>query len=297
MWWAVLLVLGPPGTVDAATPGPGADRAGGARPVAPPAATANRAASPFPPGPAVDRRPPPKVAAARATLGAAAGTPAFRWPLDGTPRPVRRFDPPPRPWLPGHRGVDLAAASGATVRAAGAGTVLFAGVIAGRPVVTVGHAAGLRTTYEPVRPEVRPGDPVRPGVPLGVLLAGHPGCPTPACLHWGLRRGADYLDPLALLGLGPVRLLPVRDPSGPLTERTASGPFTGRTASGPLTERIASGPLIERTATGPLTERTARAACRCGRRGPGSGPGEQRGQPDRQPFVLLGRVVDLRTEP
>ncbi|NYF57500.1 murein DD-endopeptidase MepM/ murein hydrolase activator NlpD [Micromonospora purpureochromogenes] len=267
--WAVLLVLGPPGAVAVATPGPGAERAGGVRLVAPPAATVTRAVPLRPFGRAVDRRP-PKAAAARATLGAAAGTPAFRWPLDGTPRPVRRFDPPPRPWLPGHRGVDLAAASGATVRAAGAGTVLFAGVVAGRPVVTVGHAAGLRTTYEPVRPEVRPGDPVRPGTPLGVLLAGHPGCPGPACLHWGLRRGADYLDPLALLGLGPVRLLPVRDPSGPLTEQTASGA---------------------------LAERTARAACRCGRRGPGSGPGEQRGQPDRQPFVLLGGVVDLRAEP
>jgi hypothetical protein len=29
-----------------------------------------------------------------------------------------------------------------------------------------------------------------------------------ACLHWGLRSGALYLDPLILLGLGPVRLLP-----------------------------------------------------------------------------------------
>ncbi|MEU6076665.1 M23 family metallopeptidase [Micromonospora sp. NPDC047074] len=133
----------------------------------------------------------------------------FRWPLDGVPRPVRRFDPPPRPWLPGHRGVDLAAAPGATVRAAGAGTVLFAGVVAGRPVVTVGHHDGLRTTHEPVSPVVRPGDPLAAGTPLGTLLAGHPGCPAPACLHWGLRRGTDYLDPLALLGLGPVRLLPL----------------------------------------------------------------------------------------
>ncbi|WP_442933846.1 murein hydrolase activator EnvC family protein [Micromonospora sp. CPCC 206171] len=287
VWWTVLLVLGPPGAVVAATPGSGAGRAGGVWPVAPPAATATRAASPAPSGGAVDRRPPPKVAA-RASLGAAAGAPAFRWPLDGTPRPVRRFDPPPRPWLPGHRGVDLAGAAGATVRAAGAGTVLFAGVVAGRPVVTVGHAAGLRTTYEPVRPEVRPGDRVRPGAPLGVLLAGHPGCPSPACLHWGLRRGADYLDPLALLGLGPVRLLPVRDPSDPLTERTASGA---------LTERMASGTLTEQSASGALAERAARAVCRCGRRGPGSGSGEQRGQPDRQPFVLLGGVVDLRAEP
>ncbi|MET7376587.1 murein hydrolase activator EnvC family protein [Micromonospora arida] len=133
----------------------------------------------------------------------------FRWPVDGPPRPVRRFDPPPRPWLPGHRGVDLAAPAGAVVRSAGPGTVLFAGLVAGRPVVTVGHADGLRTTHEPVQPAVRPGQPVTAGAPLGELLPGHPGCPAEACLHWGLRRGEEYLDPLALLGLGPVRLLPV----------------------------------------------------------------------------------------
>ncbi|WP_407937879.1 M23 family metallopeptidase [Micromonospora viridifaciens] len=133
----------------------------------------------------------------------------FEWPLAGTPRPVRRFDPPPQPWLPGHRGVDLAAAPGVEVHAAGAGTVLFAGMVAGRPVVTVGHADGLRTTYEPVRPGLPVGAPVAAGTPIGALLAGHPGCPADACLHWGLRQGEEYLDPLALLGLGPVRLLPV----------------------------------------------------------------------------------------
>ena len=44
---------------------------------------------------------------------------------------VRRFSPPPHPWLPGHRGVDLAGRPGAVVRAAGAGTVVFAGTVAG----------------------------------------------------------------------------------------------------------------------------------------------------------------------
>jgi len=146
---------------------------------------------------------------------AAAGSPSrrvvptFRWPLPGEPPVVRRFDPPPQPWLPGHRGVDLAAGAGTPVLSAGDGVVTFAGAVAGRPVVTVGHANGLRTTYEPVHPVVEVGTPVLAGVPIGRLRAGHPGCAAPACLHWGLRRGDTYLDPLALLGRGPVRLLPL----------------------------------------------------------------------------------------
>jgi murein DD-endopeptidase MepM/ murein hydrolase activator NlpD len=133
----------------------------------------------------------------------------FGWPVDGA-RVVRRFDPPPRPWLPGHRGTDLAAAPGSVVRAAGAGTIVFAGQVAGRGVVSVAHPGGLRTTYEPVDVQARrPGDAVAAGAALGTLAAGHPGCPSAACLHWGLRRGADYLDPLTLLGLGRVRLLPL----------------------------------------------------------------------------------------
>jgi murein DD-endopeptidase MepM/ murein hydrolase activator NlpD len=141
-------------------------------------------------------------------LGPATG--GFRWPLDGVPRVVRRFDPPPRPWQAGHRGVDLAAPSGAAVRAVGPGTVLFAGMVAGRPVLSVAHPNGLRSTYEPVRSGVAAGDRVRAGDPIGALLPGHPGCAASgsACLHWGLRRGDEYLDPLLLVGLGRVRLLP-----------------------------------------------------------------------------------------
>jgi murein DD-endopeptidase MepM/ murein hydrolase activator NlpD len=76
-------------------------------------------------------------------------------------------------------------------------------------VVSVQHGNGLRTTYEPVEPVVAAGEVVAAGAPIGVLVAGHAGCPAPACLHWGLRRGEVYLDPLALLGFGRMRLLPL----------------------------------------------------------------------------------------
>lgn len=133
----------------------------------------------------------------------------YEWPLDGPPPVTRPFQPPPEPWLAGHRGVDLGAEPGDPVRAAGPGVVAFAGVVAGRPVVSVDHPGGLRTTYEPVSAFVRAGQAVGAGTVLGTLLAGHPGCPVVACLHWGLRRGEVYLDPLALLGLAQVRLLPL----------------------------------------------------------------------------------------
>jgi murein DD-endopeptidase MepM/ murein hydrolase activator NlpD len=94
------------------------------------------------------------------------------------------------------------------VLAAGDGVVVFAGRVAGRPVVSVDHAGGLRTTYEPVDAVVGAGQPVARGSPIGTLAAGHAGCPVAACLHWGLRRGETYFDPLALLRRPQVRLLP-----------------------------------------------------------------------------------------
>lgn len=150
----------------------------------------------------------------------------YSWPLPGA-RPdgpagpggtagtvTRLFDPPPRPYGRGHRGVDLAGRVGGDVLAAGAGTVVFAGLLAGRGVVSVEHGDGLRTTYEPVTAGVVPGAAVGRGDRLGTLDPGHAGCAATACLHWGLRRptpggGVEYLDPLLLLGLAEVRLLPL----------------------------------------------------------------------------------------
>jgi murein DD-endopeptidase MepM/ murein hydrolase activator NlpD len=129
-------------------------------------------------------------------------------PLAGLPAVTRPFEPPPTPYAAGHRGVDLAGAGGQPVLAAGAGVVAFAGLVAGRPVVSVEHTDGLRTTYEPVQPGVAAGQVVARGSPLGVLVAGHAGCPVEACLHWGLRRGDTYLNPLSLLRPPRVRLLP-----------------------------------------------------------------------------------------
>ena len=168
----------------------------------------------------------------------------YAWPL--TPaRVVRAFDPPAEPWLAGHRGIDLAAPPVTVVRAAGPGRVIYAGVLAGRGVVSIQHPDGLRTTYEPVTPSVAAGDLVALGSPLGQLAPGHPGCPVAACLHWGLRRGDLYLDPLALLGLGRVRLLPSQGlaSDGLASDRLAPG---GSMSGGSMSGGLASSRSVSR---------------------------------------------------
>jgi murein DD-endopeptidase MepM/ murein hydrolase activator NlpD len=136
------------------------------------------------------------------------------WPLRPRPAVVRSFDAPAPNWISGHRGVDLAGADGQPVYAAAAGAVVFAGELAGRPVVSVQHPGGLRTSYEPVRAAVRPGQLVDAGTALGTLVVGHAGCPAPACLHWGAMWGpaarADYVDPVGLVADTPIVLKPLR---------------------------------------------------------------------------------------
>lgn len=150
------------------------------------------------------------------------------WPLEPQPSVVRGFDPPSCTWCAGHRGVDLAGSPGETVRAALAGTVTYAGTLAGRGVVVVDHGA-TRTTYEPVAASVRAGDVVAAGDPIGRLEVVGSHCFPAACLHWGLIRDADdvYLDPLTLVGGDqPVRLLPLWRAT-PVAARTAAGPLGG----------------------------------------------------------------------
>jgi murein DD-endopeptidase MepM/ murein hydrolase activator NlpD len=135
------------------------------------------------------------------------------WPLRPRPAVMRAFDAPSPNWNRGHRGVDLGGTPGQPVHAAAAGTVVFAGELAGRPLVSIAHFGGLRTSYEPVRPSVRVGALVDAGAVIGELAPGHDGCAAAACLHWGAMWGpashADYVDPLGLLASTPIRLKPL----------------------------------------------------------------------------------------
>jgi murein DD-endopeptidase MepM/ murein hydrolase activator NlpD len=139
------------------------------------------------------------TATASASPDPASDSGRFAWPLSPDPVVTRGFEPPADAFSAGHRGVDLAATPGQQALAAGPGVVVFAGTLAGRGVVSIDHDGGLSTTYEPLAPAVSAGDQVYQGQPLGAVLAGHPGCTVAACLHWGVRRGEEYLNPLAFI--------------------------------------------------------------------------------------------------
>jgi murein DD-endopeptidase MepM/ murein hydrolase activator NlpD len=192
----------------------------------------------------------------------AAAAAGWRWPLDPPVAVVAEFAAPAGPFAPGHRGVDLGGQVGDPVRSAGAGVVAFAGVVAGRGVVSVDHPGGLRTSYEPVMATVARGDQVSAGAVLGRLEVA-------ACLHWGLRRGGTYLDPRSLLGAIRVRLLPVWGYTGPAAlpvgeswsprpaRRPASGPRHGDSGRPEARLAVGAAAAVVGTATVLLGRRRA----------------------------------------
>ena len=147
------------------------------------------------------------------TAAARAGAPpSWQWPLAPRPPVLRTFDPPPKPWLSGHRGVDLDFTGGTQVFSPAAGTVSFAGMVVDRPVITIDHGGGLRSSFEPAESTLAVGTTIARGEVIGTVLPGH--CPAAQCLHWGVRQGEDYVNPLQfVLDLRPSILLPL--PGGP----------------------------------------------------------------------------------
>lgn len=117
---------------------------------------------------------------------------------------------PAQPWLAGHRGVDILTEEGADVLSPGAGTVAFAGMVAGRPVLTILLDVGVSATLEPVVARVDVGERVTAGQHVATASQAQSHCAPRVCVHWGVREGEVYHDPLDwLAGFGPVVLLPV----------------------------------------------------------------------------------------
>ena len=131
-------------------------------------------------------------------------------PVDGAV--VVRFQAPEVDWGPGHRGIDYEVSPGTAVRAAAAGTVTFAGEVAGSLAVTIEHPDGLATTYSILsEANVSAGDSVGAGELVGEAGGSHPG--TGAGLHFGVKLDGEYVDPESYLGpvdvAGAIHLVPL----------------------------------------------------------------------------------------
>jgi len=126
---------------------------------------------------------------------------AWRPPVPG---PVARsFDPGTGPFEAGrHRGIDLQAAPGASVRAPCSGAVAFAGAVGSAGRVVSLRCGPWRVSHMPLaRIAVRSGSAVDRGALIGTVAAGreHRG------LHVGVRRDGTrhgYVDPLRFLAAG-----------------------------------------------------------------------------------------------
>lgn len=129
-------------------------------------------------------------------------------PVDG---PVARaFEAPASAYGAGHRGIDYKLPSGTPVRAAAAGTVTFAGAVAGDLAVTIAHGSGLETTYSELGSiSVSVGEQVGEGAWIGRSGSAH----GRDGLHFGVKLEGSYVDPSSFLGSldvsGAIHLAPL----------------------------------------------------------------------------------------
>lgn len=157
--------------------------------------------------PTVLRQPAPAPApAASASPAPVAGTPAraatprFAWPVQGAVR--RGFSARGRADY--HDGLDIRAPQGTAVRAAAAGTVLFAGEDPRQfgKLVVVDHPGGYQTAYAFLsRITVKEGEDVSAGERVG--LVGNTGMAKGYELHFEIRQDDRPIDPDGLLPARP----------------------------------------------------------------------------------------------
>jgi murein DD-endopeptidase MepM/ murein hydrolase activator NlpD len=143
-----------------------------------------------------------QMKAARAHIGAdALFRSGFDWPAEGPISGVygsqRILNGEAR--AP-HYGLDIAGPAGTPVRAAAAGTVLFAhpGMYFNGRTLVIDHGLGLQSIYLHLSEiSVEPGAHVEKGQIVGKI--GATGRVTGAHLHWGLQWNDVYVDPLLVV--------------------------------------------------------------------------------------------------
>lgn len=157
----------------------------------------------------------------------ATASPGWLTPVPGL-RIVKAFDKPEKNWNAGHRGIDVAALPGESVRAPASGRVTFAGKVAGTSSVSVDVGA-YTVSFTGVDALQAKGDTVSVGDTIGTVST--PSHCANGCIHIGLWRSnvkKDYLDPTGFFSAGYSVLLkmseaPDEPPTGSAGDSAQSG--------------------------------------------------------------------------
>jgi hypothetical protein len=180
---------------------------------------------------------------------------AWSWPVQGPVLQPFSFDPA-NPYAAGqHRGIDIGAATGATLVAPAGGTVTFAGFVpTSGTSLTIATADGHAVTLTHLGAlSVARGATVAEGDAVGAVgPSGTPELDTPY-VHLGIRVASDpngYVDPLGLLP--PVAPPPASTTPSPPVPSTSSAPAPAQTTPAtPTTASVAPTPVASITTSVP----------------------------------------------
>ncbi|WP_258004271.1 M23 family metallopeptidase [Gardnerella vaginalis] len=130
------------------------------------------------------------------------------WPVKHV-RILRPFDPPEKPWMAGHRGVDLEAKEGTKLFAPANGIISFAGVVAHKNVVSIKHGS-ITSTFEPAKTFLSVGESVKRGQLIGSVSRGSDHCDN-SCVQWGLKKDKrHYEDPAIKASMRRIVWKPIK---------------------------------------------------------------------------------------
>ncbi|MBO0981459.1 M23 family metallopeptidase [Microbacterium sp. SD291] len=131
--------------------------------------------------------------------------PVWEWPFAGARDVAVPYRAPAHEYGAGHRGVDVVASPDRSVRAPADGVVAFRGTVVDRPLLTIEHAGGYVSTFEPLSSTLSPGDVVSAGDVIGTVDAG--GHAPSGTMHLGVRLDGDYINPMLMFGDVPRAIL------------------------------------------------------------------------------------------